>query len=488
MQIKLYNTLTGKKEIFKPIKAGEVTMYNCGPTVYDRAHIGNLRAYVFADVLRRTLEYAGFSVKQVINVTDVGHLTGDNSGDADNGEDKMTKALRRENMPITLAAMHEVATKYFDIFVEDLKELNIELPAEFPRASDHIAEDIELIKELEKKGFAYAISDGVYFDTQKFKGYGKLGKTNADKTGKESGNEVDSSKDKARVVSNPEKRHPADFAVWKLNAPNAKDANATSLGWDSPWGRGFPGWHIECSAMSRKYLGQPFDIHTGGIDHIPVHHNNEIAQSEAAYGVPLADYWMHNEFITIRNSKMAKSAGGSLTLETLQNESVSPVAYRYWLLTAHYRSPVNFTYEAVKAAQNALIRLMAVVSGLPEDGKVISAYKERFEALIADDLNTPQAIAIVWDLLKDTAHTPEDKRATILDFDHVLGLDLKAVPHNIAETSGEEIPPDVQALAHTREEARRNKDWKKADAFRLEIENRGFEVEDLPGGFKVRSK
>jgi len=470
MDIKIYNTLSRKKEVFKPIKVGEVGMYNCGPTVYDRAHIGNLRAYVFADTLRRMFEYNGYKVKQVVNITDVGHLV----SDADSGEDKMTKALARENMPFTLAAMKDVGTKYFNAFVEDLKELNIELPAEFPRASEHIAEDIELIKALEKNGYVYAIKDGVYFDTQKFKGYGKLGNI-----------KPDSSKDVARIAVNPEKKNPADFVVWKLSS------SANTIGWDSPWGKGFPGWHIECSAMSRKYLGQPFDIHTGGIDHIPVHHNNEIAQSEAAYGVPLADYWMHNAFITIRNSKMAKSAGGFITLETLQGESVSPLAYRYWLLTGHYRSPVNFTYEAVKAAQNGLIRLMATVSEYPEEGTVIPSYKARFEAYIADDLDLPQAVALVWDLIKDTEHTNANKRATILDFDKVLGLDIGSVPRSNDtgnNADGNDIPVDVQALAEAREEARKAKDWKKADAFRLEIESRGFEVSDNDKGFRIVKK
>ena len=488
MEIKIYNTLTRKKEVFKPLKAGEVGMYNCGPTVYDRAHIGNLRAYVFADTLRRMFEYNGYKVKQVVNITDVGHLT----SDADSGEDKMTKALARENMPFTLAAMKDVGTKYFNAFVEDLKELNIELPNDFPRASEHIAEDIELIKALEKSGYVYTIKDGIYFDTAKFKGYGKLGKSNPDK---ENAAGADSSKDKARIAVNPEKRNPADFVVWKLNNSSGSNSNnespTNSIGWDSPWGKGFPGWHIECSAMSRKYLGQPFDIHTGGIDHIPVHHNNEIAQSEAAYGVPLADYWMHNAFITVRNSKMAKSAGGFITLETLQGESVSPLAYRYWLLTAHYRSPVNFTYEAVKAAQNGLIRLMATVSDYPEGGTVISSYKERFEAYIGDDLDLPQAVALVWDLIKDTEHTLANKRATVLDFDRVLGLDIGSVPKSIDAggiTDNEEIPEDVIALAEAREEASKSKDWKKADAFRLEIESRGFEVSDNDKGFRIVKK
>jgi cysteinyl-tRNA synthetase len=466
MKIELYNTLSGKKEVFKSLKEGAVNMYDCGPTVYDRAHIGNLRPYVFADTLRRTLEYAGYTVKQVINITDVGHLT----SDADSGEDKMTKALVRENMPFTLAAMREIATKYMDMFVSDLSELNIESPAVFPRASEHIAEDIELIEELEKKGFVYTLSDGVYFDTAKFKGYGKLGNI-----------DISALKTGARVAANSEKRNPTDFLVWKLD----KQDNGQSIGWDSPWGKGFPGWHIECSAMSRKYLGQPFDIHTGGIDHIPVHHNNEIAQSEAAYGVPLAIYWLHNAFINLRESKMAKSAGGFITLDTLQSKSISPIAYRYWLLTAHYRSPADFTYEAVKAAQNALMRLMAAASGYPDGGTIDETYRERFQSFIGDDLDTPKALALIWDLIKDDKVSPADKRATILDFDRVLGLDIGAVPTRSIE---EDAPAEVAALAEARQKAREEKDWKKADALRTEIESRGFEVLDTDKGASIKKK
>ncbi|MEN9524337.1 MAG: cysteinyl-tRNA synthetase, cysteinyl-tRNA synthetase, partial [Candidatus Parcubacteria bacterium] len=274
-------------------------MYHCGPTVYDYAHIGNLRSYVFADLLRRTFEYNNYKVTQIINITDVGHLV----TDGDEGEDKMTKALRRENLPLTLGSMDRVATFYFVKFVDDLKALNIELPHEFPRASHYIEDDILMLKELEKKGFVYTTSDGLYFDISKFPTYGKLGNIS-----------LQAQKDGARVVVNPEKRNPADFVLWKFDS---------KIGWASPWGQGFPGWHIECSVMSRKLLGQPFDIHTGGIDHIPVHHNNEIAQSEAAYGQPLANFWMHNEFITVDNAKMAKSSGGFMTLKSLEDETIS---------------------------------------------------------------------------------------------------------------------------------------------------------------------
>ncbi len=460
MEIQLYNTLSRSKEIFQPLKKGEVSMYHCGPTVYDYAHIGNLRAYVFADTLRRTFEYNSYNVHQVINITDVGHLV----TEGDDGEDKMTKALKRENKPFTLEAMRDVATFYFDKFVDDLKALNIELPHEFPRASDHIDDDIIFIKELEKKGFTYNISGGVYFDISKFPTYGKLGKIS-----------IDTLKDGARLAINPEKRHPADFVLWKLDS---------KIGWESPWGVGFPGWHIECSVMSRKYLGQPFDIHTGGIDHIPVHHNNEIAQSEAAHGDQLAHYWMHNAFITINDEKMAKSSGSFATLKTLEDETLSPLTYRYWLLTAHYRSPVNFSIEAVRGAQNALIRLLVTMSNLPEGGMIDHVYAERFHSYINDDLDMPKTIALVWDLLKDSNVSDADKRATILNFDKVLGLNLGSV----VKVADEKIPEEITALAEARELARKEKDWVKADALRQEIETRGYEVIDTETGFHLQEK
>jgi cysteinyl-tRNA synthetase len=436
-------------------------MYNCGPTVHDYAHIGNLRSYVFADSLRRMFEYNGYEVAQVVNITDVGHLV----SDADEGEDKMTKALKREGKPLSLEAMREVATFYYERFVEDLKALNVELPKAFPRASDHIKEDIELIGALEKKGFVYKASDGIYFDTRRFPAYGKLG-GRADKTAGTG----------SRIGANPEKRDPADFALWKFNP---------KLGWPSPWGQGFPGWHIECSAISAKYLGQPFDIHTGGIDHIPVHHTNEIAQSEAAYGKPLAHYWLHNEFLTVGgDGKMAKSAGNFITLKTLADESISPLAYRYWLLSAHYRSPVRFTYDAVRAAQNALIRLLAAVGSYPDGGKAVPAYKERFLAFVNDDLDMPEAVALAWELVKDPKVNDADKRATLLDFDRVFGLKLDSAPRVEEET----VPEEIKALSDAREGARKAKDWKKADAIRVEIEARGFEVSDTPEGARVRPK
>lgn len=455
-QIKLHNTLTNKKEVFEPLEPGKVSIYNCGPTVYDRAHIGNLRSYVFADILRRTFEYNDFKVHQVINITDVGHL----SSNADEGEDKMTKALKREGRKLTLEDMRKVGEKYFEIFKNDLQSLNIEMPEEFPRASDNINEDIELIEQLENKGFAYKTSDGMYFDTSKFDSYGKLGNIDISKL-----------KQGARVAVSTEKKSPVDFALWKFDE---------NLGWQSPWGKGFPGWHIECSAMSRKYLGQPFDIHTGGIDHIPVHHNNEIAQSEAAYNTPLANYWMHNEFLIVNEGRMGKSEGNAITLETLKESGISPIAYKYWLLTAHYRTPVNFSLEAVSASGNAFDRLITMVGEMPKDGEVSTSYKEKFTSAINDDLDTPRALSIIWELLKDGDISLADKKATILDFDRALGLNIVFLAK-----SSTDVPPEITALAEEREQARLAQDWVKADEMRNRIEAMGYEVKDTPSGAKI---
>lgn len=456
-EITIFNTLTGQKEVMKPLKEGHVSMYNCGPTVYDHAHIGNLRSFVFADTLRRTLELSDYEVKQVINITDVGHL----SGDGDEGEDKMTKAILREGKTLNLSSMKEVGDFYTNRFREDLASLNIKMPSEIPKASENIKEDIEIIERLEKNGFTYKTSDGIYFDISKFPKYGMLGNI-----------KIESLKEGARVSINAEKRNPRDFCLWKFNE---------KIGWMSPWGNGFPGWHIECSAMSRKYLGQPFDIHTGGIDLIPIHHNNEIAQSESAFGIPLARYWMHSAFLKLGESKMAKSDGNLIILKTLIEHSISPLAYRYWLLTAHYRSPISFSYEAVSASQNALIKIITFVGKTVGEGKIIEEYASKFKAFVNDDLDTPKAIALIWDMLKDTDISDVDKKSTLLYFDKVLGLNLDAAPQVIDEP----IPPDVAALASAREDARKAKDWQKADALRQEIINRGYEIEDTPEGIEI---
>lgn len=400
MAIKLYNTLSGKLEEFEPIKSGEVTMYNCGPTVYDIQHIGNLSMFVFTDVLRRALEYSGLSVKQVINFTDFGHLT----SDADEGEDKMARGLNREGLKPSVENMQKLGKKYAQLFLEDLFRLNVKTDGTiFPYASEYVADQIRLIKTLEEKMVTYEISDGIYFDTSKFPGYGKLGGLSESDT-------------KARVSSNPEKRNPRDFALWKFN---------NQVGFESQWGQGFPGWHIECSAMAIKILGEQIDIHTGGIEHIPVHHNNEIAQSEVATGKePFAKYWLHRAHLQISGEKIAKSEGNVVYLYKIIEKGLSPLAFRYFLLLSHYKTHVNFSWEALEAAQNAHNKLKKFIGGLPEGGFVNNVYKNKFKEKIENDLNTPQALAVVWGLVKDTTVTPKDKLATILDYDQVLGLDL----------------------------------------------------------------
>jgi cysteinyl-tRNA synthetase len=368
MDLKLSNTLSGKKEIFAPLRKEEVRMYNCGPTVYNYAHIGNLRAYVFVDLLKKALIWNGYNVRQVMNITDVGHLVNDSD---DTGEDKMTKAILREGKPMNLESMKEIALIYENAFVSDLKSLNISLPDVMPRASENIDSDIAIIKKLENKNFIYKISDGIYFDTAKFKDYGKLGGVNRDEK-----------KDGARVAVNPEKKSQSDFCLWKFG----KD-----FGWNSPWGKGFPGWHIECSGMSEKYLGVPFDIHTGGVDHIGTHHNNEIAQSESAFGVPMAKYWLHNEHLNLSGAKMAKSGDGFITLRTIEEKGFDPIAYRYYLLSAHYRTQMNFSFEALEASQNAFQNIVSHIAGIKSVGKVNEYYIDRFDEAINDDLNSPQA-------------------------------------------------------------------------------------------------
>ncbi len=468
MAIFLQNTLTGQKDEFIPIKSGEVSMYNCGPTVYNYAHIGNLRAYVFADTLRRMFEYNGLKVKQVINVTDIGHL----SNDSDDGEDKMTKALKREGKPLTLEAMREVADFYFNEFKKDLESLNIETPEHFPFASDHIKEDIELIKKLEERGFTYTTSDGIYFDTNKFPEYGKLGSI------KNSG-ELES-----RIGENLEKRSQRDFAVWKFNK---------ELGFDAPFGKGFPGWHIECSAMAKKYLGQPFDLHTGGIDHVPVHHNNEIAQSESAYDDKLANIWIHNAHLNITtengSDKMAKSGENFITLQTLKEKNIDPIALRYVFLGARYSTPLQFSWETLEGAETAIKRLRQKINSespqvTHDESKIkeiMNNNKKNFLKYINDDLDTPYALSYFINDVVNGILPKNKKRELILEFDKVLGLQLD-------KTETFEIPEEIQKLIEERDLARTNKDFAKSDELREKIENLGFEVKDTEEGTKVNRK
>lgn len=461
--VMLFNTLGREKQAFTAIRGRYVKMYTCGPTVYDYAHIGNLRSYIFADVLRRTLEYAGYDVKQIINITDVGHL----SSDADDGEDKMTAGLKREGLDLTLENMKILAEKYAQAFIEDLKGLNVETPFAFPRASEHVPQDIAFIQTLFDKGYAYATSDGVYFDTAKFPKYGILGGTTA-------------SDDHSRIGVNKEKRHPQDFALWKFN-PN--------LGWDAPWGKGFPGWHIECSAMSQKFLGKTFDIHTGGVDHIPVHHNNEIAQSEAASGKKYVNYWLHGAFATIEGKRIGKSEGNAIRLYQLKERGISPLAYRYLVLSGHYRSPMNFTWESLEAAQTALYRAMRIFADLTDGGRVNPEARSRFEAAINDDLNTAEALAVLWEVLRDEKMPNSEKRETVLDFDRVLGLGFAKLGEEggkLAVVEADDLPEEVRAIVAAREEARTKGAWDEADRLRDDLLSRGYTVEDSAHGPKVR--
>lgn len=458
MSLVLFNTLKGEKEPFEPINKGLVKMYHCGPTVYNYAHIGNLRPYIFTDVLRRFLEYSDYSVNQVINITDVGHLT----SDADSGEDKVEKRAEKEGK-----TAKEITDFYAEAFLNDLSLLNINTSqTKFPKATDYIEEQIALIKDLEEKGFTYGISDGIYFDTSKFSQYGKLG-----------GIDLKGLKEGARVEKNPEKRNPTDFALWKFSSEQKRQQE-----WDSPWGVGFPGWHIECSAMSMKLLGETFDIHTGGIDHIPVHHNNEIAQSEASTGKPLANFWLHSAFLNIDEGKMAKSSENFIRLNTILDWGFSPMSFRLFLLNAHYRTQISFSKEVLISSENSLKNLVKDISSLGEvEGSVSAEYLSRFSQAMDDDLNTPKALSVLHELIKDYSIKKEDKLSTILNFDQVLGLNLKKLSQDLNK-SFLEIPIPVKNLAEERESARKAGNFKRADELRAEITSLGFNIEDTPEG------
>lgn len=473
--LKLFNTLTRKKDFFSPVRSDYVRMYNCGPTVYDYIHIGNLRAFVLADILRRTFVLNGYKVMQVMNITDVGHLT----SDADEGEDKMSIALRREGKEMTLEAMREVSTFYMESFIEDLKDLAIKLPSVLPRASDHISSNIALIETLIEKEYAYRTSDGVYFDTARFPGYGKLGCLN-----------VGGQRPGARVAVSDEKRSPADFALWKSN---------DALGWESPWGRGFPGWHIECSAMAMEYLGKELDVHTGGIDLSGTHHNNEIAQSECATGKPFARYWVHNEFVNIEGTKISKSLKNTVSLRHLKEHGYNPLAYRYWLMTSHYRTTVNFSFSALDASGRALARLHKLFAEKLRDvkkGQVDEVYALRLLEAMNDDLDTPKALAVLWQLVKDSEVLASTKRSTLLHFDKVLGLGLIDIIKrseagsvvSLHVVSLQDLPKEIQSLVTERESARGDKNWARSDELRTALLGKGYEIEDAPEGTKILKK
>ncbi len=452
MSLSLFNTLGRQKQEFIPIKKGKVGIYTCGPTVYDYAHIGNLRSFVFEDILKRVLQYNKYKVKHIMNITDVGHLVSDN----DEGEDKMEKGSRR-----TGKTAWEIADFYTTAFKQDLQNLNILFPDNFCRATDHIKEQIDLIKKLEKKGFTYKIKDGIYFDTSKLNDYGKL--ANLQNQTLRAG---------ARVEIG-EKKNPTDFALWKFSDPKEK----RQMEWKSPWGVGFPGWHVECSAMSTKYLGETFDIHCGGIDHIPVHHTNEIAQNEGAFGKPMANFWLHNEFLNLKDAKMSKSGESFITLSSLIEKGYSPLAYRYFLLQAHYRKQLIFSFEALDAAQNGLEHLYATAKNLEKKIKVDPEIENKFLEFINNDLDTSGALAFVWEKIKEK----KIDQKTLLKFDDVFGLKIK---ENLQEAKTK-ISNDAEKIIKERDIARTNKDWAKSDELRSKLEALGYVVKDTKDGTQI---
>lgn len=454
--LKLYNTLTRKKEEFVPLKKGTVKMYSCGPTVYNYAHIGNMRAYIFMDTLRKVLKYNGYKVKHVMNITDVGHLV----SDADEGEDKMAKTARIENRSV-----YEIAKEYTDAFMKDIKALNIDTPEHIAKATEHIREMEIYVNDIVKNGYAYETSKGVYFDTSKLPNYGKM----------LSNNNIDDLKAGARVEVDTEKRNPQDFALW-IKAPKEH-----IMKWNSKWGLCYPGWHIECSAMSRKYLGDKFDIHTGGVDHIPIHHENEIAQSIGATGHNLANYWMHVEFLLIDGGKMSKSLGNVYTLNDLKVKGIDALSYRYFTYSSHYRNKLNFTWDAIKSAKNSLNKLRDMIALHKDvnkkiDKNIISKYEEQFLDAINDDMNMPVAISIVWEIAKEKEKS-NDFYELIKKFDSVLSLDLdKNDKENI------NIPEDIKLILNERKDARKNKNFAKSDELRDKLKELGYIVKDTKDG------
>lgn len=469
--LKFFNTLTRKKEKFVPLEKGKVKMYTCGPTVYWFAHIGNFRTFIFEDILRRVLEYNGFQVTHVMNITDVGHLT----SDADTGEDRIEIGARRERK-----SAWEIAEFYAKAFFRDAERLNLLRPTIVCKATDHIKDMIELVQKLEKKGFTYVTDDGVYFDTSKLKDYGKLTGMNFDRLN-------ETLKAGARVEFNPQKRNITDFALWKFSPKDQK----RQMEWDSPWGKGFPGWHIECSAMSMKYLGETFDIHCGGIDHIQVHHTNEIAQSEAATGKKFVRYWLHGAFLVLgKKIRMGKSEGNIITIQDIIDKGFDPLAFRYLCLTAHYKSQLEFTWESLEAAQKALSTLREHVRKLreslerneKESGRK-KVFLEMFLEAINDDLDMPKALSIVWNLVRsEEPMSNREKYELLLEFDKVLGLDLAK------EAKIEELPKEIEELIKEREEARKKRDWKTADEIRRKLSEMGIILEDTPEGVKWRRR
>ena len=458
--MKFYNTLTRKKDEFQPIDGKTVRMYSCGPTVYNYAHIGNLRTYVFMDLLRRALKYEGFKIKGVMNITDVGHLM----ADSDDGEDKMAKTAREQNKD-----PYEIAEYYTSVFFKDFEKLNIGKPEVVCKATDHINEMIDYVVGLCEKGYGYETSDGIYYDIEKFSDYGAL-----------SGNSLEDLQAGARIEVNDEKRSPYDFAIWK------KAPKEHLMQWPSPWGQGYPGWHIECSAMSKKYLGEVFDIHTGGVDHIPIHHENEIAQSAGLTGKNPAKFWLHGEFMLVDGGKMSKSLGNTYTIEQLEKMGYQPMVFRYFCLNAHYRKKLNFTFETMDSAKTSYERLSQLIlkhknatENLLEEK--LNAYIKEFNEDISDDLNIPSALGVLWTMLKEPAS--KNVYETALLFDKVFGLSLDKVKEEKAE-----IPSEIIEKAEKMQLARKDKDYATADAIRNELSALGYTVKNTKDGYEIDKK
>ncbi len=459
--IKLYNTKTRSLELFTPIKEGSVSIYSCGPTVYHYQHLGNMRAAVFADTLRRMFTATGYSVTHVINITDVGH----NVDDGDTGEDKMEKGSRREGKTVW-----EIAKLYTDAYFADLVALNVPLEKfTFPRATDNIKEQLALVEALEIAGYTYQINDGIYFDTSKFKAYRDF--AHLDIEGLRSG---------ARVEENSEKKNITDFALWKFSPKHEQ----RQMEWDSKWGKGFPGWHIECSAMSMKYLGNHFDVHTGGIEHIQVHHTNEIAQSECVTGETYVNYWMHNNHLQDTTGKMSKSNGDFLTISSLVEKGYNPLAYRYFLMSAHYRKELSFSFEALDGAANAYKKIVEyTIHNKTEEGSIDQTYMQSFAGALHEDLNTPEAVASLWKMLKDDTLSAPNKYQTLMCMNTLLGLGLEH-----AQEKNVVIPEEVQRLLDLRKVARDTKNFTESDKLRDEIATHGFAVQDGTEGQTVVSR
>ncbi|MDD3661835.1 MAG: cysteine--tRNA ligase [Candidatus Dojkabacteria bacterium] len=470
--MRFYNTLTRKVEAFTPSRKGVVSMYNCGPTVYWNMQLGNLRAYTFVDVLRRSLEYMGLAVEQVMNFTDVGHL----SDDGDEGEDKMEKTARKTGQTVWDIAQH-----YIDSVKSDFREMNFLTPVRWARATDHIDDMISLVKKIEENGFTYETDQALYFDISKMPDYTRL----------QGGQSLDEKRVGVREELNidPDKRNPADFALWiKAVGKHAKQ----TMRWESPWGVGFPGWHIECSAMGTKYLGETIDIHTGGEDHISVHHPNERAQNYGAFQKEVVRFWLHNMFLMVDGGRMGKSEGNAYELSDVKDKGFEPMDLRYFFLTAHYRTKQNFTWDNLQSARNARLKLIAAVRKLygsaeGRTGRVSASYRQSFISALENDLMLPEVMALVWKLLRDDEVTVEDRLATVLDFDRVLGLRLKGQTEVSPSIDGK-LEKKVEQMIGLRDDARKHGDWDKADKIRSELREMGIEIEDLPEGTVWRTK